>query len=42
MFDFAAYALHGKMMALEASGKPAFLRDMHGKVNAPLLANNEE
>eukprot|EP01047_Picozoa_sp_COSAG01_P030868 COSAG01_NODE_2166_length_8254_cov_9.294421_9_plen_198_part_00 len=32
MFDFAAYSLHGKMLALEAQGKPAFLRDMHGEI----------
>ena len=32
MFDFAAYHLHGEMMKLEASGKPAFLRDDKGEV----------
>ena len=26
------YHLHGEMLALEAQGKPAFLRDMHGDV----------
>ena len=31
-FDFSAYTLHGKMLELEAEGKPAFLRDMHGTI----------
>lgn len=30
MFDFAAYHLHGRMMQLEAQGKPAYLRDRYG------------
>lgn len=32
MFDFAAYNIHGEMMALEAAGKPAFLRDDKGDI----------
>ena len=31
-FDFAFYRLHGEMMALEAQGQHAFLRDMKGDV----------
>ena len=40
MFDFAAYSLHGKMLELEARDKPAFLRDMHGKVHHMTLEIN--
>ena len=32
MFDFAFYQLHGAMLALEARGVPAFLRDQTGHV----------
>lgn len=31
-FDFAFYRLHGAMLALEARGQPAFLRDEKGVV----------
>jgi len=30
MFNFDFYALAGRMDALEAAGKPAYLRDRHG------------
>ena len=32
MFDFSAYALHGRMLQLEAEGRPAFLRDHLGRI----------